>query len=139
MLIRAVPEHTVFEIVALLALVGLLVLSFEQSDSVDPFWLNVGHSVDIGHVIVYALLASATMLSVPRRSLTLWRAVGIVIAISLLGIEIELLQPLVERTTSAVDLAGNEFGIGCGIAIVVGYCCVERVRARESEKRPVRG
>lgn len=61
------PEQTVFRIVAVLVLVGVLVLSVLPSDSVDSIRLNIGYSVDIGHVLAYALLAGATMLSVPRR------------------------------------------------------------------------
>jgi hypothetical protein len=95
--------------------VGVLVLSFLPSDSVDPIRLRLGHSV------AYALLVGATMLSIPRQALTLWRGIGIVFAISLLGLAIELLQPLVGRTTSAVDFTENEAGIVGGIAIFRGY------------------
>jgi uncharacterized membrane protein len=133
------PEHTVFKIVSVLVLVGVLVLSFLPSDSVDPIRLNIGYSVDIGHVLAYALLAGATMLSVPRQALTLWRGVGIVFTISLLGIAIELLQPLVGRTTSVVDFTENEAGVAGGIAIFCGYCFVEKVRTRGSRKRPAGG
>lgn len=130
------PEHSFFRLVSVLTLVGVLVLSFLPSDSVDPMRLNVGYSVDIGHVLAYALLASATMLSVPRHALTLWRGIGIVFAISLLGLSIELLQPLAGRTTSVIDFTENEIGIAGGIAILYGYLLVERAWTKGSNERP---
>jgi hypothetical protein len=89
-------EHIVFRIVSVLLLLGVLAMSFLPSESVDPFRLNIGNSVGIGHIVAYALLAGATMLSVPRQALILWRGVGIVFTISLLGLAIELLQPWLE-------------------------------------------
>jgi VanZ family protein len=135
MLSRTIPEHIVFRIVAVSALAGVLVVSFLPLDSVDPFRLNFGNSVDIGYMLAYALLACAAILSVPRQELTLWRGVGVVVTISLLGLAIELLQPLVGRTTSVVDFTENEVGIATGIAILYGYLIVERVWTRGNNKR----
>ena len=121
MLTQVISEHIVFRIVSVFLLLGVLAMSFMPSDSVDPLRLNIGNSVDIGHIVAYALLAGATMLSVPRQALTLWRGVGIVFAISLLGLAIELLQPLAGRTTSVVDFTENEVGIVSGMTIFCGY------------------
>jgi VanZ family protein len=133
------PEPTVPRIVALLALVGVLVLSFLPSDSVDPMRLNIGYSGDIGHVLAYALLAGALMLSVPSQTLTLWRGICIVFTISLLGIAIELLQPLVGRTTSVVDFTENEVGIAGGVVIFYGYLLAQRYTTKGSDSRPHSG
>ena len=121
MLSNTMFEHAFFKIVSLLALVSVLVLSFLPSELVNPIRLNIGNSVDIGHLVAYALLAGATMLSVPRQALTLSRGAGIALMISLLGSAIELLQPLVGRTASVVDFTENVVGIVCGIAIFHGY------------------
>lgn len=129
------PEHGVFRIVAASVLLGVLVLSFLPSDSVDPMRLDIGYTGDIGHVLAYALLAGAAMLSVPRQALTLRYGVGIVFTISLLGVAIELLQPLVGRTTSVVDFTENEVGIAGGIALFYGYLLVECVRTNASSRR----
>ena len=133
MLTQTISEHTIFRILSVFVLVGVLVLSFLPSDSVDPIRLRLGHSV------AYALLVGATMLSIPRQALTLWRGVGIVFAISLLGFAIELLQPLVGRATSVIDFTENEAGIIGGIAIFRGYFFVERVRIKGGNKRPSGG
>jgi VanZ family protein len=112
---------TIFRIVPLLILVGVLVLSFLPSELVDPVRPHIWHSIDIGHLLAYALLAGTTMLSVPRLALTLSRGVGIAIMIGLLGLAIELLQPLAGRTTSIIDFTENVVGIVCGMAIIYGY------------------
>jgi VanZ family protein len=96
----------------------------------------MGYSIDISHVLAYALLAFAAILSVPRQALSFLRGVSVVVAISLLGFGIELLQPLVGRTTSIVDFAENEIGVAGGIAIFFGYLYVEKIRARNSNMRP---
>jgi len=131
--------HAVFRIVSVSVLAGVLVMSFVPSDSVDPFRLHVGDSFEIGHLVAYALLAAAAMLSLPRRTLTLWRGAGIVLAISLLGLAIEVLQPLAGRTTSIVDITENEIGIACGVALFCGYLVVEKVRARGIFRRSCGG
>jgi len=138
-LTQTISEHTIFRILSVLALVGVFVLSFLPSDSVDPIRLRIGHSVEIGHLVAYALLVGSTMLSIPRQALTLWRGVGIVLAVSLLGLAIELLQPLVGRTTSVIDFTENEAGIIGGIAIFRGYFFIERVRIKGGNKRPSGG
>jgi VanZ family protein len=130
------PGHTVFKIVSLLAFAGVLVVSFLPSDTVDPIRVNFGRSIDIGHIVAYALVASATMLSVPRQALTLRRGAGIVFTISLVGLAIELLQPLVGRTTSVVDFAENEAGIAGGVVIFCGYLFAQRFRTKGSDRRP---
>lgn len=130
MLSPTMSEHAVIRIVSMLAFAGVLVVSFLPSDTVDPIRLDFGDSVDIGHLVAYALLAAATMLSVPRQTLTLWRGAGIVLTISLLGLAIEVLQPLAGRTTSVVDITENKIGIACGVALFCGYLLVERIRAK---------
>jgi VanZ family protein len=136
MLNWTIPEHAYFRIVAASVLTGVLVVSFLPSDTVDPFRLEMGYSIDISHVLAYALLAFAAILSVPRQALSFLRGVSVVVAISLLGFGIELLQPLVGRTTSIVDFAENEIGVAGGIAIFFGYLYVEKIRARNSNMRP---
>jgi hypothetical protein len=125
---RADSERTAFSIVAVLALMGVLALSFLPSDSVDPLRLKVGDTTDMAHVVAYALLAGATMLSLPGQALALRQGALVVFAISLLGIAIELLQPVVGRTASVVDLAGNEIGIAGGFALFWAYRQVGRAR-----------
>jgi uncharacterized membrane protein len=127
-LTRTVSEQAAFEAAAVLALVGVLVLSFLPPDTVDPLHLKIGDSIDIGHVVAYAVLAATTLLSRPRQSLTLWRGAAVVAAISLLGIAIELLQPIVGRTTSFVDFMENEIGIAGGIVLFRAYRQVGRAR-----------
>lgn len=126
MLTRTLSERTAFEIVAVLVLVGVLVLSFLPPETVDPLRLKVGDSIDIGHVVAYAALAGATLLSLPRQALTLGRGAAVVLSISLLGIAIELLQPMVGRTASVVDFAENEIGIAGGIVLFWAYRRVGR-------------
>jgi VanZ family protein len=128
----AVSEQTVFQVLAALVLTGVLVLSFLPPDSVDPLRLQIGDSIDIGHVVAYAVLAATMLLSRPRQSLTLWQGAAVVAAISLLGIAIELLQPIVGRTTSVVDFAENEIGIAGGIALFWAY---RRVKGPDPESR----
>jgi hypothetical protein len=101
--------------------VGVLVLSFLPSELADSVRPHIWNSIDIGHLLAYALLAGTTMLSVPRQTLTLSRGAGIAIKIGLLGLAIELLQPLAERTTSIIDFTENVVGIVCGMAILYGY------------------
>jgi VanZ family protein len=127
-LTRTFSERAAFEIVAVLALVGVLVLSFLPSETVDPLRLKVGDSIDIGHVAAYAVLAGATMLSLARQALTLGRGAAVVLSISLLGIAIELLQPMAGRTASVVDFAENEIGIAGGIVLFWAYRRVGRDR-----------
>jgi VanZ family protein len=79
------------------------------------------------------------MLSVPRQTLTLWRGICIVFTISLLGIAIELLQPLVGRTTSVVDFTENEVGIAGGVVIFYGYLLAQRYTTKGSDSRPHSG
>jgi VanZ family protein len=121
-------ERTAFGIVAVLALVGVLVLSFIPSESVDPLRPNIGDSTDIAHVVAYALLAAATLLSLPGQALTLRQGAWVVFTISLLGIAIELLQPMAGRTASVIDFAGNEIGIAGGIVLFWAYRRVGRAR-----------
>ena len=66
MLTQTTLEYAIFRILAVLALVGVLVSSFLPPSRVDPFRLRIGHSVDIGHLLAYAFLVGATMLSIPR-------------------------------------------------------------------------
>lgn len=122
----AVSEQTVFQVLAALVLAGVLVLSFLPPDSVDPWRLKIGDSIDIGHLVAYAALAATTLLSRPR--LTLWQGAAVVAAISLLGIAIELLQPIAGRTTSFVDFVENEIGIAGGIVLFWAYRQVWRAR-----------
>lgn len=131
----AVSEQTVFRVLAALALAGVLVLSFLPPETVDPLRLSIGDTSDVAHVVAYAVLAATTLLSRPRRSLTLWQGAAVVAAISLLGIAIELLQPLVGRTASVVDFAENEIGIAVGIALCWAYRCVTRAGAGDGNPR----
>jgi VanZ family protein len=124
----AVSEQAVFRPLAAITLVGVLVLSFIPSEAMDPLRLNIDDSIDITHIVAYALLVATTMLSLPSQALTFWRGAAIVVAISLLGIAIELLQPIVGRTTSVVDFAENEIGIAGGIALFWAYRQVGRAR-----------
>ena len=125
---RTLTERTAFEIVAVLVLVSVLVLSFLPPETVDPLRLKVGDSVDIGHVAAYAALTGATLLSLPRQALTLGRGAAVVLSISLLGIAIELLQPMVGRTASVVDFAENEIGVAGGIMLFWAYRQVGQAR-----------
>jgi VanZ family protein len=134
-LTQADLERAAFRIVAALSLVGVLVLSFLPSESVDPLRLNVGNSTDIAHVVAYALLAASTMLSLPRQAFMLRPGAAVVLAISLLGIAIELLQPMAGRTASVVDFAGNEIGIAGGFVLLWLYRRVERVAATGDSAR----
>ena len=94
---RIMSPHVFFRIVSVLLLIGVLVLSFLPPDLLSlTRW-------DLGHPVAYALLVVATLLSLPRRRQTFWMALGVIIAITLLGLAIELLQPLTGRTTSAMD------------------------------------
>lgn len=113
--------HVCSRFVSVFVLVGVLVASFLPPETVDPLRMHAGASIDIGHLGAYALLSAATLLSVPRQSLTLWRGIGIILMISLLGLAIEVLQPLAGRTTSIEDFAWNEIGIACGVALFCGY------------------
>ena len=124
--------HTVCRITSVLVLIAVLVLSFLPSDASDPMRLFSWNSVDLSHVVAYGSLAGTALLSVPR--LTLWKGMGIVFAISLLGLAIEVLQPLVGRTTSIVDFTENEVGVAIGIAIFCVYWVGQKIRARD--KRP---
>lgn len=101
-------------------LAGVLVLSFLPSGLVDPLRPHIRNSVDVSHLLAYALLAGTTISSVSRQVLTLSRGAGMAIMIGLLGLVIELLQPLAGRTTSIFDFTENVAGIACGMAIF--YC-----------------
>ena len=135
MLTEADFERAAFRIVAALSLMGVLVLSFLPSESVDPLRPMLGDSTDIAHVVAYALLAASTMLSLPRQALMLRQGAAVVLTISLLGIAIELLQPMAGRTASVVDFAGNEIGIAGGFVLLWLYRRVERVAARDGSVR----
>jgi VanZ family protein len=120
--------HAVCRIASVLVLITVLVLSFLPSDTSDPMRVFSWNSVDLSHVVAYASLAGAALLSVPK--LTLRQGMGMVFAISLLGLAIEVLQPLVGRTTSIVDFTENEVGVALGIAIFCGYWFGQKIRAR---------
>jgi VanZ family protein len=124
--------HTVCRLAAAFVLVAVVVLSFLPSDSADPMRVFSWNSVDLSHVVAYAALAGTALLSVPR--LTLWQGTGMVLAISLLGLAIEVLQPLVGRTTSVVDFTENEIGIATGIVMFCVFWIGQRIRARD--RRP---
>ena len=134
-LTQADSERTAFRVVAVLALMGVLVLSFLPSASVDPLRPNIGDTLDIAHVVAYALLAASTILSLPGQTLTFRQGAAVVLAISLLGIAIELLQPMAGRTASVVDFTENEIGIAGGIALFRAYRHVQRVRARDGGRQ----
>lgn len=121
--------HTVCRVAAVLVLVAVLVLSFLPSDSADPMRVFSWNSVDLSHVVAYAALAGTALLSVHK--LTPWQGIGIVFAISLLGLAIEVLQPLVGRTTSIVDFTENEVGVAVGIAVFCVYWVGQKIRARD--------
>lgn len=125
------PEQSVSRVLALSALVGVLVLSFLPAEVVDPFRLKVGDSTEIGHVLAYTLLTSATMSSVPKPVLTLWLAVGVALSVSALGLGIELLQPLAGRTISMADFAQNEVGVAGGNALYFSCVLVQRIRVKD--------
>jgi VanZ family protein len=127
--------HTICRIASVSVLIAVLVLSFLPSDSADPMRVFSWNSVDLSHVVAYASLAGTALLSVPK--LTLWQGIGIVSAISLLGLAIEVLQPLVGRTTSVVDFTENEVGVAIGIAIFCGYWVGQKILAKN--KRPAGG
>ncbi len=129
MLTRTASLHTVCRVAAVLVLIAVLVLSFLPSDSADPMRVFSWNSVDLSHVVAYAALAGTALLSVPR--LRLWSGIGLVFAISLLGLAIEVFQPLVGRTTSVVDFAENEVGVAVGIAIFCVYWVGQKIRARD--------
>jgi len=69
-------------------LIAVLVLSFLPSESVDPVRMLSRNTMDLSHVPAYASLAGTVLLSVPK--LRLWHGIGIVFAITLLGLAIEL-------------------------------------------------
>ena len=125
----SVSEYTVFKIFSAVELVGVLVLSFLPPDSVEPIRLRIGDSPEIGHVVAYALLVCGMLLSIRREMLTLWRGAAIAAALSALGLAIELLQPLVGRSTSVIDFAENEMGIVAGIVMFSAWFFVESARA----------
>lgn len=131
----AMSEKIIFKMVTLLILVGIVIMSFLPSELVDPLRPHIRHSIDIGHLLVYVLLAGAAMLSVPRHVLTPWKGTSIALKISLLGLVVELLQPLFGRTTSIVDFTENVVGTIFGMAIIYGYLSFERVRLKYSSKR----
>ena len=123
---QAESERVLFGSAAALTLAGVLVMSFLPSASVDPLRPMLGDSTDIAHVVAYALLAATTMLSLPRRAFVLRQGAAVVLTTSLLGIGIELLQPLAGRTASVIDFAGNEIGIAVGMALSWAYRRVGR-------------
>ena len=133
------PEHVVFATVSFFALIAVLMLSFMPSDSANQMRINLNLPVDIGHVLSYALLAAATVLSVPGNRRTVQRGVRVIFAASILGLVIELLQPLVQRSAAFMDVVGNEVGIVCGISIASGYIFVDRVRLGYDTSRPGEG
>lgn len=127
--LQAESERVFFGSTAALTLAGVLVMSFLPSESVDPLRPMLGDSTDIAHVVAYALLAASTMLSLPRRAFALGQGAAVALATSVLGIAIELLQPLAGRTASIVDFAGNETGIAVGMALAWAYRQVGGARA----------
>ena len=116
-----------------MVLVAVVVLSFLPSESADPMRVFSWNSVDLSHVVAYAALAGTALLSVSKP--TLWQGIGLVLAISFLGLAIEVLQPLVGRTTSIVDFTENEIGVAVGIAMFCAYWLGQKIRARD--KHPV--
>jgi VanZ family protein len=134
MLPQAESERAFFGCAAALTLAGVLVMSFLPSESVDPLRPMLGDSTDVAHVVAYALLAAATMLSLPRQAFVLRQGAAVVLATSLLGIAIELLQPVAGRTASSVDFAGNEIGIAVGMALFWAYREVGRARDGSSSR-----
>lgn len=129
MLTPTASLHTVCRVATVLVLMAVLVLSFLPSDSTDPMRVFSWNSADLSHVVAYAALAGTALLSVPK--LTPWQGTGIVFAISLLGLAIEVLQPLVGRTTSIVDFTENEVGVAVGIAVFCVYWIGQKIRARD--------
>jgi len=115
-----------------MVLVAVVVLSFLPSESADPMRVFSWNSVDLSHVVAYAALAGTALLSVPKP--TLWQGIGLVLAISFLGLAIEVLQPLVGRTTSIVDFTENEIGVAVGIGMFCVYWLGQKIRARD--RRP---
>jgi len=120
--------HIVFRWVAAALLLAVIFVSFVPGDSVDPYRVHMGESVEIGHVIAYAILFVTSMFSIARLSRTVALGSVVVLALSLFGLAIELLQPLAGRTTSIVDFAENETGIGFGIVFFLGCLLFERIR-----------
>lgn len=91
----------------------IVIASFIPGDLVAPGRWNAGH------LPAYLIL---TLISLFLGRHTLRRPGAIVrvaLAISSLGLAIELLQPLSGRTTSVVDFALNESGVVLGITIYV--------------------
>jgi VanZ family protein len=134
MLTPAESFHTACRVAAAMVLVAVVVLSFLPSESADPMRVFSWNSVDLSHVVAYAALAGTALLSVSRP--TLWRGMGLVLAISFLGLAIEVLQPLVGRTTSIVDFTENEIGVAVGIGMFCVFWLGQKIRARD--KHPAR-
>jgi len=79
---------------------------------------------DVGHMPAYLVLTSALLFSRrggKRRPEAILR---VVLAISAMGLVIELLQPLAGRTTSVIDFGMNEAGVSLGVMCYVLYCLV---------------
>lgn len=98
--------------VAAAAALGIVIVSLLPAGSVDPGPWNAGH------VFAYGLLACAVILSLDDSRRTATGLAWVVVAVSALGLGIEVLQPAVGRTLSLRDFLSNELGILAACAAV---------------------
>jgi len=104
-------RERLFRFAAGLILSVVLAASFVPSSVVSLDRWN------LGHILAYLLLTVASVLALPIRIRSLPMIVGMAISLIGLGLIIELLQPLVGRTTSIVDFTFNAVGVMFGVAV----------------------
>ena len=123
---RAQPSTMLLPAAAAAVLALIAVLSLLPASVVLPGRWN------LGHVLGYALLTGVAGLAIPRARRTLGALLAMAAGVTLVGIAIEWLQPLVGRTTSWKDVLSNEFGVLAGLL----GCLIERLARRAPARRP---
>lgn len=112
--------HPAILTLAVAVLMAILILSFLPRTIVVLGKWNLGHAPAYATLVLCIIFA----FSRTRRTPIILAAIGL--AITLLGGTIELLQPLVGRSTSLVDFSYNELGIGTALIFYVFYARLER-------------
>lgn len=112
--------HPAILTLAAAVLTAIVILSFL------PKTIVVLGKWNLGHAPAYATLVLCTIFAFSKVKRAPINLVLIGLAISLLGGIIELLQPLVGRSTSLVDFAYNELGIGVALIFYAIYSRLDR-------------
>ena len=121
-------RERLFRIAACLVLVVVLVASFLPPSMVAPGRWN------LGHLPAYFVLTVVTLFAWMPHKRTVLVIVGIAALLCVLGLLIELSQPLVGRTSSLIDLTYNMIGVFTGVAVYVVSVRLQREYAVKAKQ-----